>query len=432
MSGYKNNKKAKIISIAGSAVVTVAFVGMTVFSGVSNYIQNNFFRPKPEKIDPIYGIVDSTNQPNYPFDKNETTNKIPSDREEHTVADEVGIVTEDETTIQTEESTTRPTRPNEEITEPDLGANNDFVYQPQPDAEKNPTSSSTAESEHNTETEDFTEPGVDTETNIETETDYEDITETEVTTQETVEILSTLTSWLQEYLIESNNLSSTPDLTVIGVDTMSIDENNNTFQINGTIKTSSKMRTFTFDVTNSDSKLQIFNLPANLNASTLNDAFNQVKVSQNTKESLKFGQFISIENQASIISSILRSRYEDVSKINADTTRAETAYLTGVLNNINSCSIRVSTPSKIQVEDGFRYSFYTLVNTGKYTYSTTHYFESDKELKDTELQTYVNNYLKSGVLETTTYVTSNSAVNQFIHQINERAEEKNADNTLSK
>ncbi len=416
MAGYKNNKKAKIISIAGSAAVTVAFVGMTVFTGVSNYIQDRFFRPKPEKIDPTYGIVDSTNRPNYPYDETETINKIPSDREEHTVADEVGIVTEAETIDETEESITRPTRPNEESTEPNWGVDNDFVYQPQPDAEKNPTNSSTEESEQNTET----------------ETDYEDVTETEATTEETVEILSTLTSWFQEYLVESNNLSSTPNLTVIGLDTMSVDESYNTFNISGTLKTSSKIRTFSFSVANTDSELLIFNLPATLDAHTLNTAFNEAKNSPTSEESLNLGQFIIIENQASVISSILRPRYEDVSKINSATTRAEAAYLTGVLNNINSCSIRISTPSGIAYDDGFRYSFNTYINTGKYTYYTTHYFKSDKELKDTELQTYVNNYLKSGVLETTTYVTSNSAVNQFIHQINERAEEKNADNTLSK
>ena len=253
--------------------------------------------------------------------------------------------------------------------------------------------------------------------------------ESEATTEDVIEILATLTSWFQEHLKESYNLSQNPNLTVISLDSASIDYDYGMIQLTGSLKTDNNLRTFTADIANDNTDLSIFNL-SNISVSDLSNAFVELKNSDGTKTALKLGQFIKIENKPAVVSSILTSRYNDVSKINSKNTKAEAEYLKKLLQNPSSCTVKVSV-TKLQTEDGWKYTCSAKVNTGKYTYYTTHYITSTNKLKDIEIQEYVNKYLSSG-LDSTIHVTPNSVVNQTIHEVNQQVDEFDSENKLSK
>ena len=387
MAGYKGKNLGKIITVAGTtAALTLSFVGFNIF-------HRETARPTPEKVDPSYGITDTAGDTIF-------------DREEHTLAQEPDIITEAETYIDTE--ATRPTRPDEFETETEAQTGGNFDYSQSPTPE-NPVDTSTDLAE--------TEPSIDTD--ISTDTDV--ITDT--TSEDVVEILATLTSWFQEYMQDTYNLSQAPNLTAISIDSASIDYDYGTIQLKGSVKTDNKIRTFTADIANENTALGIYNLStSNMSAQNLNSSLVELKNSDETEMSLKLGQFIKINNPTSVISSMLQSRYNDVSKINSSNTKTEAKYLSAVLKSVDACSIRVSTPTGIATEDGFRYSFGTYVNTGKYTYYATCYFTSEQQLDSAQLEDYVNNYLQTKIASATIYVTPNSAVNQTIHEINQQAE----------
>jgi len=238
---------------------------------------------------------------------------------------------------------------------------------------------------------------------------------------EFVEVLAKLTNKSKEYIQSIHG--NTPNLTIIGLNTMSINNNKSEVQLLGQVKVNDSYNYFVTSLTNPDFNLGIFNLPAeNLTEEEFVAALDEILSHEETTFVIKLSQYLQLSNSTEIIDKMLQTRLNSLNAIESkdQQTINEISHLNNAIQNSDALKLSLILNDRVATDDGYNFSFSIAVNTGKYLYTCDDAIVSKRILTPTALKHKIEEYLSNST-ELSINATPSSAINQVLHVINSTA-----------
>lgn len=159
-----------------------------------------------------------------------------------------------------------------------------------------------------------------------------------------------------------------------------------------------------------------------INSADSADALSQLLDYDSTSFSLQLKQYIKLANESEVVARMLQIRLAELQAANStnNSTKTEIAHLEELLEDVSKVKFSVLLNNTQQNELGYKYSFTTMVNTGKYLYSSDHTTESSHSLSTTALKHNIENTLDD-MTECKISAVPSASVNQALYVVNKIA-----------
>ena len=237
---------------------------------------------------------------------------------------------------------------------------------------------------------------------------------------EFIEVLAKLTNKCKDYLASING--TTPDLTVLGINTITVSKENAEIQILGQTKVNNAYNYFVATIANVNN-LKIYNLPTDsINEDEFIVAFDEALSHKDSKFSTVFNQYISLSNSEEIIIDMLETRLEDLNALDVkdDSVKNEISYINKALNNTDKLELSILVNDPVKTDNGYNFSFSIAVNTGKYLYSLEDAIISKRVYSSVALGHAIENHFDS-LAELNVGCVPSTAINEVLYFVQDEA-----------
>ena len=274
----------------------------------------------------------------------------------------------------------------------------------------------------------------------ETETDVENIskpTPEESLGVEFVEVLAKLTNKAKHYIQSATNSAVEPNLTITGFSSIYIDHEAREVLMFGQLRMGENYSNFKATMRNTNNDLAIYDLPIDADSYTseqqLIDALDEYVDDEKTAFSLELKQHIQVSNQDEVIHNILQTRLNTLLALNSEEQIIldEIRHLNKVIGNTTNFNLTIYLDKRIPSQNGYSYSFKTLISTGKYSYVSLFEFESNRILSTTAVKHNIEACLSNNSSDYRTYPIHTSSINKALDLISKTAFDLENEQTLT-
>ncbi len=249
---------------------------------------------------------------------------------------------------------------------------------------------------------------------------------------EFTDVLAKLTAKSREYIETFNGASS--NITVSGISSIKIDSNKGLIVIAGQAKLGDRFSNYKSSVTNSNTALKIYTLQnaTDISETDLVNALSELLDSEQSKYELKLFGSVVLSNQQQIAIDMLNARLASLEALNSTDTNviAEINYINKLLDSNKNLYVNLVLNNTVFENNEYKYSFTTVLNTSKYTYSCDYEFTSSRNYAaNNALKHTIENHIASN--EAKVNMAHTSQIDNGLYLINSKANELQQSNTLN-
>ena len=234
--------------------------------------------------------------------------------------------------------------------------------------------------------------------------------------KEFIDVLAKLTNKSNEYIQSVSG--GTSNLKVANYSYLTINASTNELCVLAQNEINGKFNNSVITISNATANIyDLF-----MNSSSATNALNQLLDYTDTSFKLQLKQYIKLSNESEIVARMLQIRLAELQAtgLSDSATKAEIAHLEELLEDVSKVKFSVLLNNTQQSELGYNYSFTTVVNTGKYLYSSDHTTESTHSLSTTALKHNIENTLDD-MTECKISTVPSASVNQALYVVNKIA-----------
>ena len=240
--------------------------------------------------------------------------------------------------------------------------------------------------------------------------------------EDMIEILAILTNATRHYFESVTGEPS--DATHSSVDHI-IPNNNNSITIYGKGQSGSKIKRMVTTISGFD--ISDYSTDPNKFAEQFKKDLIEIPLSQ---YSIKTETYYQVTNP-NIATSLLNARLKELKT--SDTNNPEIQYINNLLANLGKLKLLIVDPISTKTDSGnYKTNFTLILSTEKYGYTAQGGFETTYQLRGNDKYVAIENYVQNNISSITINSTPQSEINKTLYEINEKAEELQNNNSLTK
>jgi len=249
--------------------------------------------------------------------------------------------------------------------------------------------------------------------------------------QNMLKVLALLTNETRDYFEDVTGKTTT--LEHLSVEYINL-SNEGVITIYGKGMAGSSIKRIVSTIKNPNTTLDIYNLNSYVSnpeqfSYELSEGLEEILNSPQTTYTAKAENYYKISNQ-NITREILQNYLNNLKISNGNRTEIE--YLTELLSSSKKIDAMIIDPTSTKTNEGnYKTTFTVLISTSKYGFTTTSSFETPYQLLSKDRYSSIENHLATNTSSITIESIPQSAVNNMLTEINNKANELNNDNSLT-